>query len=72
MRRSLWQVEDAEGSGPGERLGAARDAELPVDVACMHLNGVRREVDPCGELLVAEPLGNEPEHLALALTQRLF
>src|SRR4051812_48219107 len=24
----------------------------------MHLDGVRREVEPCGELLVAEPLGD--------------
>ena len=72
VRRSLWQVEDAEGSGPGERLGAARDAELPVDVACMHLNGVWREVQPHSKFLVAEASSNQPEHLALALAQRLF
>ena len=38
--KTLWPIEDAKGSGLGDRLGTARDTELPIDIARVNLDGV--------------------------------
>jgi radical SAM superfamily enzyme YgiQ (UPF0313 family) len=52
--------------GPRNRRRARRQAQLRPDVGDVAVDGVAAQVKPLGDLLVAEPLGHEAQHLDLA------
>src|SRR5919109_965079 len=47
------------------------EPELHEDVRDVAVDGVLAKGEPCGDLSVAQPLGDEPEDLGLAPGQRL-
>src|SRR5690348_17103398 len=49
-----------------DQLGPPADPELAGDVVLVRLDGLDREDQPPGDLLIAVPLGDELQHLALA------
>ena len=55
----LLRGKDVEGSGFVDRLGAALDAELAIDISIVPLNGAQGEEEPLADLAVRESLGNE-------------
>src|SRR5919201_5043141 len=56
-------------AGPYDRLGAIRDLELGEDVGDVVAHGLRAENEVARDLLVAPPLRDQLEQLALALGQ---
>src|SRR3954451_22762895 len=64
----------APGAGSGEVVvegeagggGAVVHAELAVDVGDVRLDGARAEEEPRGDGGVAQPRGEQPQHLRLA------
>ena len=49
--------------------GAGRDADLGVDVLDVVIGGLRRDVEPIGDLPRREPLRREPQHIDFAAGQ---
>src|SRR5918999_4385986 len=54
----------------GRAGGLARNAELEVRVREMPLDRAHAQREACGDLLVAEAVGGEVEHFALASRER--
>jgi hypothetical protein len=50
-------------------LGAGVDAQLLKELAVVPLDRVERQVEPVGDLLVGQPLGEQRHNLPLALGQ---
>src|SRR4051794_14791069 len=62
--REVWQ--DAEGVGPDNRRAPSGNAELLVDVSGVLLDGLRRDDQLPGDLLVREPRVEEMQHFGFA------
>ncbi len=58
-------------TGTGNGFRAPLDLELVEDVAIVPFDRVQRQEQPLPDLVVRQPLGNKPQHLQLALAQRL-
>src|SRR4051794_38350991 len=56
----------AVGGGEAGGGGAGGDAELAVDGAQVRLDGVDADEEARADLLIGQPLGEQPEHLRLA------
>src|SRR3712207_2752351 len=68
--RLRWPDEAAADGYPGG-FGAVVGAELGEDLADVELDGALGDEEPLGDLLVAQPPRDEPEHLDLPGRQRL-
>jgi hypothetical protein len=62
---------DPPGVRAGDGLGALVDAELAVHAGRVALDGAERDIEPLGDLVVGQALGNERQHLVLAVAQWL-
>ena len=58
----------AEGEGGG--VGAVARGDFAVDILQVPLDGPLAAAEDLGHLAVAAPLGDEPQHLALAADER--
>ena len=55
----------------GDGFGAPLHLEFAEGVPVVPFNRVQRQKQPLPDLMVGKPLGDQPQYLQLALTQRL-
>ncbi len=68
---SAGLLEDPQGTGCGDGLRAAADAQLAVDVGGVGLDRSDGDDQLVGNLAIAQPLCDERQHFQLAQAERL-
>ena len=63
--------QDPQSFSLGNRLCAIGDSKFRVDIACVNLDRMQREIQPGSDFLIGQPFGDTLEYFAFARAERL-